>query len=474
MKDSIFHLSISDTKKLLDTKKLSCVELTQAYLKNAEENSKKTNSFITIDTKEALDQAQEADELLSKSESPLCGIPFSMKDVYVTKDVKTTSASDVLEDYQPQYSATVYEKLRRAGAVLIGKNNHDAWGHGGSSENTDFGPVRNPWDLDRVAGGSSGGSAASLTDGSVVFSIGEDTGGSIRNPSSFCNTVGLKVTYGRVSRYGTIAYASSLDTVGPMARSVEDTAILLKEMAGFDPKDASSSRKDVPDYTIEMKKEVKGMKVGVMKEYMGEGLSDEVRDRIMESTETLKKLGVEIEEVSIPTAKYGVSIYYVLGLSETSSNLARYDSVRYGSTRDRFSDDTKRRIMIGTHTLSSGYYDAYYRNALRARTLLINEFNRAFKKFDAIIAPVMPFPAYKFGEMKTDVDYVTAMYLADLYTCTQNPSGIPSLARPVGFSDEGLPIGAQLMGPMFSEDVLFRLGYQYQQATNHHKKRPEL
>lgn len=459
--------SIKKTSERLRSGEITSVELTQECLNVAEKAQ--SNSMISVFPEEALRQAEEADERIKNGdENPLCGIPFSMKDSYLTKGLRTTSGSGVLGNYKGQYSATVYEKLREKGAVLIGKNNQDAWGHGASSENNDFGPVKNPWDQERVAGGSSGGSAASVIEGSSMFSIGEDTGGSIRNPSSFCNTTGLKVTYGRVSRYGTIAYASSLDTVGPITRSVEDVAVVLQSIAGFDPKDASSSHEEVPDYEKGLK-EVKALKIGLMKEYMGDGLDGEVRKRIEEMASVFEDLGVGVEEVSVPLTKYGVSIYYVLALSETSSNLARFDGIRYGQERGKFTEETKRRIMMGTHALSSGYYDAYYRQALKARTKLIEQFNKAFERVDAILAPVMPFPAYKFGEMGTDV---AAMYLADLYTCATNPAGIPSLSVPAGFSEGGLPIGAQIMGPMFSEPRVLSLGYAFQQKTDHHLQRP--
>jgi len=466
--------SISNLRHQLDTKKVSAVELTQLFLDRALLTNPLTHAYITISRDEALSQAEEADKLISSGQTTtLTGIPFGLKDAYVTQDLTTTCGSLLLKDYLPPFSATVYKKLLDHNAIVIGKHNQDAWGHGGSSENTDFTPVKNPWDLTRTVGGSSGGTAAALASDTITFAIGEDTGGSIRNPASFNNVCGLKVTYGRVSRFGAIAYASSLDTVGPMAKSVEDLSLVLEAIAGHDPLDASSSQEAVPQYSENLGKNLKGKKIGLLKQYFGQGLSPEVKTVLDAALKQFEALGVEILEVDIPTAKYGVSIYYVLALSETSSNLARYDGVRYGGFRDLFSPETKRRIMTGTFTLSSGYYDAYYKQALKARTQLIREFNQAFSKVDVIFAPVMPFPPYPLGEPQIGDDYVTAMYLADLYTCATNPVGIPSLAMPAGFASN-LPVGMQLMGPMFSECLLLNFGHQFQQVTDFHLKRPSL
>ena len=467
--------SISDLHHKLVDKKTSVEEVANTFVNQAKKTNKQTNAYITINSEQLKDQIKIAQEKINNgSASVLTGIPFCMKDGYVTENILTTSASHVLKDYYPQYSATVYNRLLEQGAVLIGKNNQDAWGHGGSSENTDYGSVKNPWDLDRTAGGSSGGTAAALASQTATFAIGEDTGGSIRNPASFNNVCGLKVTYGRVSRYGAIAYASSLDTVGPMGHSVKDLALVLQSIAGFDPHDASSSHEPVPDYSKLLDTSIKGKTIGIVKEYFGDGLDAEVRAIIETAIKQLEDLGAKVEEISIPTVSYGVSIYYLLALSETSSNMARYDGVRYGNSRKLFTPETKRRILSGTFSLSSGYYDAYYKKALKARTALVNDFAKTFKKFDAVVAPVMPFPAYKLGEPQIGDDYITAMYLADLYTCATNPAGIPSLAIPAGFTKQDLPVGMQLMGPMFSEDTLLQIGHQYQQVTDWHTRRPTL
>jgi len=347
----------------------------------------------------------------------------------------------------------------------------DAWGHGSSSENTDFGPVKNPYDLERSAGGSSGGNAAAIASRMCVFAIGEDTGGSIRNPAAWCNISGLKVTYGRVSRYGTIAYASSFDSVGPMAKSVEDLAIVLETIAGKDKYDATSSPHSVPNYSQELKNSLKDIVIGIPREFFGKGLDKEVNDEIMKAVETMKKLGIRFKNISIPLFDYGLPVYYLIGPSETSSNLARYDGIRYGEERRFFTEETARRIMIGTYALSSGYYDAYYKQAQKVRTLFIEEYKKALTQCDAIIMPVMPTPAVKLGELLNDP---LQNLLADIYTVSQNPVGVPSLAIPCGFTKEGLPIGMQLVGNMFEEDLLLQLGYHYQLNSDWHKQRPNL
>jgi len=474
MTDLTTH-SITSLHQLLTTKQITSYELTQKFLDRAEAINPTTHAFITIEPEHALSQARAADKLIASAKAhTLTGIPFCLKDAYITKDLTTTCASKVLHGYNPPYSATVYQKLLDQGSVLIGKNNQDAWGHGGSSENTDYQPVTNPWDSTRTAGGSSGGSAAALISDSAVFAIGEDTGGSIRNPASFCNISGLKVTYGRVSRYGAIAYASSLDTVGPMAKSVVDLALVLQAIAGPDPLDASSSTEPIPDYSRHLNQSLKGKTIGFIKEHLNSGLDEEVKQTLLAALDTYISQGVTIKELSLPTISASASIYYILAFSETSSNLARYDGVRYGHSRDLFSPETKRRIMMGSFSLSSGYYDAYYKKALQARTQLIHEFNQAFTQVDVIASPVMPFPAYKFGQLNTSDNYVIAMYLADIYTCATNPVGIPSLAIPAGFSTNHLPIGIQLMGPLFSEASLLNFGHQYQQLTDWHTRRPKL
>lgn len=464
--------SIKELSVGLRKKEFSSEDIVKECFDNIERHGKDINAFITVvDKDDAIKSAREKDNNNSSAKSLLHGIPYVLKDVYVTKGIRTTSASNVLGNYIPQYSATVYQKLTEADAILIGKMNMDAWGHGGSSENTDFSPVRNPWDLDRVAGGSSGGSAAAISARMTVFAIGEDTGGSIRNPAAWCNITGLKVTYGRVSRYGSIAYASSFDTVGPMAKTSEDCALILKEIAGIDLYDATSSPYEVSDYPAELEKSVKGLVVGMPKECFSEGLDAEIKHNIMQASKEVEKLGMKIIEVSMPTFDYGIPVYYLIAPSETSSNLARYDGIRYGNTRDNFTPETIRRIMIGTYALSAGYYDAYYRKAQKARTLFIKEYEKALSKCDVLLMPVNPTPPTEIGELISDP---VRNLLADFYTITQNPVGVPSLALPCGFTKDNLPIGMQLVSKMFDESLLLRIGHAYQQVTDWHKAKPDI
>ncbi len=463
--------SISQIRELLDGKTVSAVELVEECYDTIEKTDNKVNASITLrDKKDALAQAKMLDSKSSDA-LPLRGIPFVLKDSYVTKGIRTTAASNVLKDYIPQYSATVYKKLEDAGAILLGKMNMDAWGHGGSTENTDFGPSRNPWDPSRVAGGSGGGPAIAVSTRMAPFAISEDTGGSIRNPAAWNNITGLKVTYGRVSRYGCISYASSFDTVGPTAKSAEDCAIVLESIAGVDPYDATSSPHPVGEYTKHISESIKGRVIGVPKEVFGEGLDPESRAIIEQSIEMYRKMGVTIKELSMPLFDYGISVYYLIGPSETSSNLARYDGIRYGNDRTNFTEETMRRIMIGTYALSSGYYDAYYRKAQKARTLFIREYAKALDQCDALIMPVNPTPPPVIGELLEDP---LKNYLADMYTVTQNPAGVPSLAFPVGFTKSKLPVGAQLIGKMFSEESLLQLVHTYQMETDWHTRKPTL
>ena len=464
--------TIEELSTGLKQKLFSIEELVQECYENIQKYNPKLNAFITIiNKKEALRNAREKDKNISRATSKLYGIPFLLKDAYITKGIKTTAASFVLKNYIPQYNATVYQKLLDAGAILLGKMNMDAWGHGGSSENTDFGPVRNPWDFARVAGGSSGGPAAAISSRMAVFAIGEDTGGSIRNPAAWCNITGLKVTYGRVSRYGTIAYASSFDTVGPMAKSVGDCAQVLEVIAGKDMYDATSSSKNVPRYSELIDSPVENLILGIPKEFFQEGLNTEIKNCILNSTKIFEKSKIKIKHISMPMFDYGLPVYYLIGPSETSSNLARYDGIRYGQKRKEFTSETVRRIMIGTYALSSGYYDAYYKKAQKARTLFIKEYDKALSECDVLLMPVTPTPPTKIGELMTDP---LQNLLADVYTVSQNPVGVPSLAIPCGFTKNGLPIGMQLVGSMFSEDLLLRVGHIYQKATDWHKKYPKL
>lgn len=465
-------LTLKEAIQGLREKKFSSVEITKACLERIKSLNPKINAFLTVCEEEALEEAKHADTLASQGQAlQLLGVPFSMKDVYSTKGIKTTAGSKVLENYIPPYNATVYQKLLDAGAVLLGKTNCDAWGHGASTENSDFGVVKNPWNLEYVAGGSSGGSGASLAADMTIFEIGEDTGGSIRMPSSFCSTVGLKVTYGRVSRYGAIAYASSLDSMGPMGKSVEDVTLLLSIIAGNDKKDATSSPKPVSDYAAGLKKSIKGLKIGLPKEFYEKGLDGEVKEIVEKAIKVLKEQGAEIVDISIPSTEYGIATYYIIAPSETSSNLARYDGIRFGNDRSLFGDEAKRRIMLGTYALSSGYYDEYYLKAQKIRTLVKRDFEKAFTQCDVILGPVSPTPPFKIGEKADDP---LSMYLVDVYNVLVNLAGVPSLALPCGFSKNNLPIGMQIIGPQFSESLILNVGYQYEQNTNWRKEKPKL
>ena len=464
-------LSIKELAQGLRSNKFSSQDIVEECYVNIGKYNKSINAIITlVDKNEAIKLAQKRDFSIDNSKSILYGIPFVIKDSYNTKGIRTTASSNVLKNYIPPYNATVYQKLLKAGAILIGKTNMDAWGHGASTENTDFGPTRNPWNLERVAGGSSGGNAAAIAARLIPFAIGEDTGGSIRNPSSWCNTTGLKVTYGRVSRYGCIAYVSSFDTMGPMAKTAEDCAYILEVIAGKDTKDATSSPTEVPNYSLALSQNIKGIVIGLPKECFGKGLDVETKEQILSAAYELEKQGAILKEISMPMLEYGVPVYYLIGTSETSSNLARYDGIRFGNKRNNFTQETMRRIILGTYALSAGYYDAYYRKAQQGRTLFVKEYHKALTECEAILMPVEPMVATKFGEL---IDNPIKNMLADIYTC-QTPTGLPSLAIPCGFDKDQLQIGMQILGKMFSEELLLRIGYAYQQITNWHKKKPKL
>ncbi|MBI4065430.1 Asp-tRNA(Asn)/Glu-tRNA(Gln) amidotransferase subunit GatA [Candidatus Gottesmanbacteria bacterium] len=459
-------------KSIKELASYTSVEIVGECLKNIECFNPTLNALITVVGKEqALATARKADKTKRPKSSPLHGLPFVIKDSYNTKGIPTTAASNVLKGYVPLYNATVYKKLIDAGAILLGKCNMDAWGHGATSENTDFGPVKNPWDISRSAGGSSGGVSAALASGMAVFGIGEDTGGSIRNPTAWCNITGLKVTYGRVSRYGCIAYASSFDTVGPMGKSVSDCAVVLEVIAGIDEHDATSSPQPVPHYTSSLNKGVENKVVGIPKELLGTGLDKEIKAAIEAAMKELERLGIKTREISMPMINFGLPVYYLIAPSETSSNLARYDGIRFGQGREHFTKDTMRRIMIGTYALSAGYYDAYYKKAQQGRTLFIKEYGKALGKCDVLLMPVTPTPPTKLGQTSQDP---IQNFLIDAYTVTQNPVGVPSLALPCGFTKNGLPIGMQLVGKMFSESLLFQLGDAYQQSTQWHRRKPRM
>lgn len=465
----ITNFTISDIIDGYKSKTFSVSEVVNAYLARIEKLNLDLNAYITIDCENAKIKASNLDN--SDIKNSLHGIPFGIKDMFLTKGVKTTAASKVLENYVPQYTSTAVTNLEEAGAISLGKLNHDAWAHGSSGENSDFGNTLNPFNLDYIPGGSSSGSGTAVAANLCLFATGTDTGGSIRLPASFTNTVGLKPTYGLVSRYGVIAMASSLDSIGHFSKTIYDSAIILNATAGADGYDATVAQREKEDYTKNIGKDIKGLKIGVPKEYVEKGLSHEVREAFENALHVLEKLGAEIIEISLPHTDEGIAVYYIIQPSEVSSNLARYDGVRFGNDRSNFGKEAKRRIMLGTFTLSSGYYDAYYKKAMQVRTLIKQDFDEAYKKVDVIVSPVSPTPPWKFGEKADDP---LAMYLSDALTVTINLAGIPGLAVPAGFSKEGLPIGIQFLGPHFSESLLFQVGHAYEQDTKFYERKPNL
>ncbi len=465
-------LDLKDTLKGLFAKKFSCVELIKAYLLRIKKYNPKINAFVTVNRENALTQAKEVDRLLSRGVSkPLLGIPIALKDNWLTKGLRTTATSKVLDNYIPQYDATSTSRLKKAGAVIMGKLNMDAWGHGSSGEHSDYGNTLNPWDYSRVPGGSSSGAGAAVTADMCLVGTGTDTGGSIRQPAANCNVVGIKPTYGRVSRYGIIAMGSTLDTIGHLTKTVWDNAKVLSVTAGFDPMDATSGKYPVTSYERELDGKIKGIKIGVPKEYFTEGVNKQVRDLCVKTLKTLEKMGVSLINISLPHTKYTYPVYSVICSSEISSNLGRYDGIRYGQERKMFGDEAKRRIMIGTHSLSAGYASKYYRQALKGRTLIISDFIEAYRKVDVVACPVWPFPPFKFEERSIDP---LQMYLGDVFTVTANLTGNPSLSVPVGFASGKLPVGMQIMGPNFREDLLYRIGYAYEQETKWYLEKPKL
>ena len=445
--------TINELRNSLKKKHFSSEDVVKDCLRDIRDN--KLNAFITVCEKEAVEKAKEADKKITDGVNlPLLGIPISVKDIYLTKGIRTTAASKLLDDYIPQYSATVVKKLEDAGAIIIGKTNCDAWAHGSSGENSDYGPTENPYLEDYVPGGSSSGSAVSVSDNMCFVSTGTDTGGSIRLPASFCNVVGLKPTYGRVSRYGIIAMASSLDSIGHFTRYVEESALILSITAGKDPNDATTTNEKIDDYESYLKKDIKGIRIGLPNEYYARGLDKGIKEEIERKIKLLEKRGARIETISLPNTEYAIACYYIIQPAEVSSNLARYDGIRYGSARQNFGDEAKRRIMLGTYVLSSGYYDAYYKKAMQVRALIKKDFDEAFRKVDVIITPVSPTLPWKLGEKASDP---LAMYLSDIYTVTANLAGIPGLSVPIGLID-GLPAGMQILGSHFSEGKLFQVG----------------
>ena len=487
-----------DLLRALNAGSISSVEVTQAYLDRIERHEGSVHAFLHRDADAALDRAREVDRQRAAGEplGALAGVPIALKDVLCTRGVPTTCASRMLQNYRPPYNATVIERLHAAGAVPVGKTNLDEFAMGSSTENSAFGPTRNPWDLDRIPGGSSGGSAAAVAADFAPISLGSDTGGSIRQPAALCGIVGLKPTYGRVSRYGLVAFASSLDQIGPFSHDLADTALLLGVIAGRDPRDATSVDEPVPDYLGNLDRPPESLRIGLVREFFGQGLDPEVEAAVREAVRVYEAAGATVKEVSLPHSKYGAPAYYLVAPAECSSNLARYDGTIFGhraedinagfaeddktppllrmmmsSRAEGFGPEVKRRIMLGTFALSAGYADQYYNKALQVRRLIRNDFDAAFREVDVLLGPTTPTAAFKLGEKTADP---LAMYLSDIYTITTNLAGIPGLSIPCGLTKSGLPIGLQLIAPAFAEDHLLRTARVFERATDWHTKRPPL
>lgn len=481
------QLTAHELHGMLTKKEVSAVEIAEAVYNRIDNVEEKVKSFVTLTKDIALKQAALVDAKINGGESisPLAGIPAVIKDNMCTSGVKTTCSSKMLENFVPPYDAFVVKNLFNQGTVMVGKANMDEFAMGSSTENSRFFKTRNPWSLDSVPGGSSGGSAASVAADECIFSLGSDTGGSIRQPASFCGVVGLKPTYGLVSRFGLVAFASSLDQIGPFTKDVRDNALVMNAIAGYDKMDSTSAIVQVPDYTANLTGDIKGMKVGIPKEYFAEGMDPEVREVINGAIKKFEDLGAICEEMSLPHTEYALPVYYILAPAEASSNLARYDGVRYTyrvegaedllemyrrTRAEGFGSEVKRRIMLGTYALSSGYYDAYYLKAQKVRTLIKEDFDKAFAKYDILLSPTAPTTAFKFGEKS---DNPLQMYLSDVCTMSVNLAGIPGLSLPCGFV-KGLPVGLQLMGKHFDEGTLFRAAHAFEQATDFHKQKPNL
>ena len=474
----LYELTVHELMDKLDRKEITSEEIIKSYSKRIEEKEKDIQAFVTTTTDTAIEKARN----VSRENSRLAGIPIGIKDNICTKGVKTTCSSKMLENFIAPYNATVVEKLENEGIISLGKLNMDEFAMGASTEYSAFKATKNPWDLQTVPGGSSGGSAAAVASNMVPWALGSDTGGSIRQPSAFCGVVGLKPTYGLVSRYGLVAFASSLDQIGPIAKDVEDCAILLNVIAGYDEKDSTSVNMPKKDYTNSLVKNVKGLKIGVPKEFLGEGINEEVKKSIENAIEEYKKLGAEVEECSLDIANQALATYYIIACAEASSNLGRFDGIRYGyrtknfetlkdiyknSRSEGFGAEVKRRIILGTYVLSSGYYDAYYKKAQKLRTIIKQEFETLFKKYDVLITPTSPTVAYKIG---TKSNNPLEMYLADLCTVSVNIAGLPGISIPCGVDNQGMPIGLQLIGKPFAEETLIKAAYTYEQETKFREK----
>lgn len=475
----ITKLTVHELKEKLANKELTITEVTKAYIDRIKEKEKDIGAFVTTLEEQSMQKAKEIEEKVNKGEikGDLAGIPIGIKDNICTKAVHTTCSSKMLENFVSPYDATVMEKVNNENMINLGKLNMDEFAMGGSTEYSAFHVTKNPWNLNKVPGGSSGGSAAAVAAGMVPWALGSDTGGSIRQPASFCGVVGMKPTYGLVSRYGLVAFASSLDQIGPITKDVEDCAMLLNVITGHDEKDSTSENREKLDYTLSLKNDVKGMKIGVPKEFFGEGISEEVKQKLEETIEKYKELGAEVEEFSLDIANYALATYYIIACAEASSNLGRFDGIRYGyrtpnydnlkdiyknSRSEAFGSEVKRRIILGTYVLSSGYYDAYYKKAQQVRTLVQSKFDEAFSKYDVIITPTAPTTAFNIGEKSTNP---LEMYLADICTVSVNIAGIPGISIPCGVDKEGMPIGMQLIGQKFSEETLLNAAYTFEQAV---------
>ncbi|WP_122646941.1 Asp-tRNA(Asn)/Glu-tRNA(Gln) amidotransferase subunit GatA [Enterococcus mediterraneensis] len=481
--EKLYDKTLEELHSLLVSKEITAADLTQATLDRIKETEPAVDSFITLVEEKALAQAKAIDEKGIAEDNVLAGIPIGIKDNIVTKGILTTAASKILSNFEPIYDATVMDKLYQADMIPVGKLNMDEFAMGGSTETSYFKKTKNAWDHTKVPGGSSGGSAAAVAAGQIPVSLGSDTGGSIRQPASFNGIVGMKPTYGRVSRFGLIAFASSLDQIGPMTRTVKDNALALEAISGFDEKDGTSSGISVPDFTEGMTGDVKGMKIALPKEYLGEGVQPGVKEAVLKAAETFKALGATVEEVSLPHSKYGVAVYYIIASSEASSNLQRFDGIRYGyrsenvknledvyvnSRSEGFGTEVKRRIMLGTFSLSAGYYDAYFKKAGQVRTMIRQDFDKVFNEYDLIIGPASPTVAFGLGE---NINDPITMYMSDILTIPVNLAGLPGMSVPAGFS-EGLPVGLQIIGKHFDEATMYKAAYAFEQATDFHKKMP--
>lgn len=482
---TLFNRSSKELQGLVHSKEVSLVDLTNEAFARVEKLDGEVEAFLALNKEKALETATELEKIPFEERGPLFGLPIGVKDNIVTEGLETTCASKILQGFNPIYDATVVKKLREAGMITIGKLNMDEFAMGSSNENSAYKTTKNPWSLDRVPGGSSGASAAAVAAGEVPFSLGSDTGGSIRQPASYCGVVGMKPTYGRVSRFGLVAFASSLDQIGPITRNVEDNALLLEAISGVDPHDSTSADVDVPNFAAALTGDIKGLRIAVPKEYLGEGVSEAVRQSVMDALKVLEEQGATWEEVSLPHSKYALATYYILSSSEASSNLSRFDGIRYGfraenvenlldlykETRAQgFGDEVKRRIMLGTYSLSAGTYDAYYKKAQQVRTLIKQDFDKVLADYDVIVGPTAPTPAFKIGE---NVEDPLTMYANDILTIPINLAGVPAISIPCGFED-GLPLGLQIIGNYFDESTIYRVAHTYEQSTDFHKQTPQI